>query len=297
MDSSLSPALNEKKSRWMRTRNPGRLILQPRDCAILSEIYSYRLLTSEQVQRLFDFHCLRRVNSRLRRLYDHGYLSRSFLLTTRGSGKALYSLGLEGAGVIARELGLDLETIKRKTKGVSRLREFYLHHSLELNEVRINVCQAIRHQPELKLERWINDNDCEQTYRVIQRGQEITRRFRPDGYFRFLYRNRFHGFFLELDRSTMSSERFQNKAQIYLEFARLGFYERRFGLKNFRVLVIVPSVARLESLKQAVEKVTSGIFWFTTFGQTAAEKVLGQIWQRAGQSGLYSLLGGGEFST
>ena len=297
METILSRDLPEKKSRWDRQPNPGRLILQARDRQIIIGIYSYRLLSSDQVQGLFGFHCLRRVNSRLRQLYDHGYLSRSFLPTTRGSGKAVYTLGPKGTAIIAEESGQDLEVIKRKMKGVSQLKEFFLSHNLDLNRVRINLSQAILRQPGLKLETWINDYDCEQTYRVIERGQEITRRFRPDGYFRFWQDKRLHSYFVELDRSTMSSERFQNKVHTYLEFARLGFYERRFGVKSFRVLVIVPSVPRLNNLKRAVEEVTSGIFWFTTIEQTTREKVLCPIWQRAGQSGLYSLLGGGEFST
>jgi hypothetical protein len=290
MESLLSTALDDRESRWTRARNPDRLILQPRDREIMVGIYSYRLLTSEQVQKLFHFNSLRRVNSRLRKLYDHHYLDRSFLTTVRGSGKALYSLGPEGAGEIARELGLDIKAVRRKRKGISQLKELYLNHSLDLNRVRIDLCRAIQSQPELKLERWINDNDCEQTYRVIQSGREITRRFRPDGYFRFWYGKRLDSFFLELDRSTMSLGRFQNKVQTYLEFERLGFYQRRFGLKRFEVLVIVPSASRLNNLKEAVEEITDQFFWFTTLEQTAEDKVLGQVWQRAGNKGLYPLI-------
>jgi hypothetical protein len=247
-------------------------------------------LTRQQVQRLFAFDCVRRVNLRLRKLYDHHYLSRSFLPTTRGSGKALYFLGPQGAAVVARELGLDLGSIKNKTKGLSQLKDFFLNHSLELNEVRINLTQAIAHQPEMKLERWINDNDCELTYKVILNGKEISRRFRPDGYFRFWYQGRLYSFFLELDRSTMSLGRFNQKIQTYLEFARLGFYRQRFGVKYFRVLVIAPSPQRLSNLKQAVEQVTAKVFWFTTIDQTTEDKAMGPIWQRAGYDGLFPLI-------
>jgi hypothetical protein len=143
----------------------------------------------------------------------------------------------------------------------------------------------------MRLETWINDFDCEQTYPVIESGKKIEKRFRPDGYFRFWYRNRLSSFFLELDRSTMSLSRFQKKVHAYLEFARLGFYEQRFGVKYFRVLVIAPSPQRLNNLKLAVEQVTNKAFWFTTLEQTAEDKVMGRIWQRAGHDGFYPLIG------
>jgi hypothetical protein len=290
VDSILSTSISNNKSRWSRTQNPDRLILQPRDREIMAGIYSFRFLTREQVQRLFAFNCVRRVNVRLRKLYDHHYLSRVFLSTTRGSGKAVYFLDPEGAAVVAGELGLDLGVIKNKTKGLSQLKDFFLHHGLELNEVRINLSQAIAYQPEMKLESWINDNDCEQTYKVVLNGKEIARRFRPDGYFRFWYQERLYSFFLELDRSTMTLGRFKQKVQTYLEFARLGFYRQRFGVKYFRVLVIAPSIQRLRNLKKAVEEITNKVFWFTTTSQVTENKAMGQIWQRAGHDGLFPLI-------
>jgi hypothetical protein len=281
---------NGRKPRWDRVKNPERLVLQLRDRDILVVVYTYRFLTSEQVQELFGFGCTRRVNIRLRRLFDNGYLSRSFLSTTRGSGKALYFLGPQGTAVVARELGLDLTAVKNRMKCLSQLKEFFLCHALELNKVRISISQAVQSQAEMKLETWISDNDCEQPYDVIVGGKEILRRFRPDGYFRIWYHGKAYGFFLELDRSTESLSRFKSKVQTYLEFTRLGYYRRRFGLNGFRVLVIAPTRERMKNLKQAVEQVTQEGFRFTTMDQIMGNKVLGHIWQRAGHEGLFPLI-------
>jgi DNA-binding PadR family transcriptional regulator len=266
------------------------MILQPRDRKIMAALHAFRMLSREQIASLFGFRSTRRVNSRLRKLYDHGYLSRSFQPTIRGSAKAIYYLGPKGAGVAARELGIELKAIRRQRKHTSELRELFLAHTMELNDVRISVSRAIRNHPETKLERWISDTDCAQEYRVASLGKDAVRRFRPDGYFRFWHQGKLHPFFLEHDRSTMTLGRFAGKVQMYLEFARLDYYRERFGVKHFQVLVIVPTRTRLKNLKQAVEKVIDQLFWFTTLEQVTQETVLGPIWQRAGAEGLFPLI-------
>jgi hypothetical protein len=114
--------MSVKVSKWKRKKNPDRLILQPRDRKIIVALYSFRILTREQIQRLFGLACTRRANNRLRKLYDHHYLSRKFLPTTKGSPKAIYYLGPEGVNVVAQELGIDPANIKKKVKETSRLK-------------------------------------------------------------------------------------------------------------------------------------------------------------------------------
>jgi len=227
---------------------------------------------------------------RLRKLYDHQYLSRAFLPTIRGSSKAIYFLGHKGIEVIAQELGIDPLLIQRKVKEIAQLKEIFLTHSLEINEVRINFSQAIQNHSRMSLESWINDNDCQQEYRFRYKGKEIIKKFRPDGYFRLLYEDRLYSFFLELDRSTMSQKRFKRKVQNYLEFAELGFYRERFGVQHFQVLVITLTLERLLNLKKSVEAVTDKFFWFTTLDQATVEKIFYSIWYKAGLDGLHPLI-------
>jgi len=282
--------MSGKTPRWERKKNPDRLILQPRDREIMVGLYAFRLLTSQQILRLFDFGCTRRVNSRLRKLYDHHYLSRTFLPTVRGSGKSIYYLGPQGVAVVAEELGVDSVLIKKKAKKISQLRELFLAHALQLNELRITFSHAIHDHPEMSLESWIGESECGQEYSVYSYGRKMVRKFRPDGYFRFWSLGKLHSFFIELDRSTMSQARFKSKVQTYLEFARLGFYRERFGVKFFRVLVITLTAERLANIKRTVEAVTDRIFLFTTLDQITSENAFGHIWQRAGYQGLYPLV-------
>ena len=152
--------MSPRQSKWERKANPGRLILQPRDKEIMVALYAFRLLSREQIQSLFGFNCLRRGNARLRKLYDHQYLSRSFLPTIRGSSKAVYCLGPQGALVVGEELGLDPKAVRKSTKKISQLKELFLTHALELNDIRIAFSQAIQNHPEMSLERWLAEDEC-----------------------------------------------------------------------------------------------------------------------------------------
>ena len=165
-----------RASRWNRQKDPGRILLQPRDREIMQAVYLFRMLSRTQIETLFHFKCTRRVNSRLRKLYDHHYLSRSFLPTVRGSAKAIYYLGSKGITVVAEELGIDLNLIKRKCKATSKLRELFLSHALELNDIRIAFSLRLKDHPEMELERWINDNDCKQEYRTAGLGKDVDRK-------------------------------------------------------------------------------------------------------------------------
>ncbi|MFC1789050.1 replication-relaxation family protein [Thermodesulfobacteriota bacterium] len=280
-----------RASRWKRQKHPGRMVLQPRDREILKAVYSFRMLSRTQIETLFNFKCARRVNSRLRKLYDHYYLSRSFLPTVRGSAKAIYYLGPQGIAVVCEELGIDMTLIKRKCEATSKLRELFLSHAMELNNVRIAFSLGIENHHEMELERWINDNDCKQEYRTPAPGKTVVRRFRPDGYFRFCYQGKLYSFFLEHDRSTMTLGRFTGKVKSYIDFGVLGYYRQRFGVKYFRVLVITKTRERLYNLKKAVETVTDKLFCFTTIEQVTPNTVFGPIWQRAGKQEYYPLIG------
>jgi len=282
--------MENKASRWKRGKNPSRMVLQPRDQKIIQTVYAYRVLSREQLQQLLGIDGTRRINQRLRKLYDHKYLSRYFLHNNRGSAKAVYYLGPRGAAIVAHELGVDPGVIKRKQKATSRLHELFLHHALGLNDIRIAFNVSLAKRPGMDLERWIHDNDCHQQYRVVVHGRDVTRRFRPDGYFRMVCQGKLYSCFVEFDRSTMTLNRFAGKVHSYIDFASKGYYQRRFGVQYFRVLVVTKTPERLNNLKKAVGAITDKLFWFTTMDQITPDTVFGPIWQRIGKQERYPLI-------
>ena len=283
--------MENKASRWKRNKNPGRLILQQRDKEIITSIYSFRILTRQQLQKLFRFNSSRRVNQRLKILYDHKFLSRYFLPTVRGSAKAVYYLGPRGAAIAAEELGIAVNLVNRERKSTSNLKELFLNHVLGLNDIRIAFYLGLDTHPGMALERWINDNECHQQYRVVVFGKSVIKQFRPDGYFRIIYKGKLYSFFIEYDRSTMTVGRFAGKVHSYLDFHALGYYRKRFGVQYFRVVVVTKTRERLYNLKKAVGAITDKHFWFTTINQITPNTVFSPIWQRVGKQKFYPLVG------
>lgn len=281
---------NRRQSKWQRAQTPNRLILQSRDKDIICAVYEHRYLLRDQIQRLVDFHCVSKANIRLRKLYDSHFLSRLFLPTSRGSSKAVYYLGEKGVSIVAEILGADPVIVRRELKQSSRIKDLFLNHHLNLNEVRIAFTKAIQEHPEMRLERWIDDHHCMQEYAGTGTGQRSKGIFRPDGYFRFWYKGKLYSHFVELDLATMSHRRFQSKVKEYVEYARSGQYQKAFGVQYFRVLVIAPSVQRMLNLKKTVESHTDRIFWFTTLKKLTGNDCFGPVWLRAGHDGVHSLI-------
>ncbi len=282
----------ERKKKWQRAKSPQPISLQNRDRDIVVSVHEFGFLTREQIQRLFGFTCITRVNVRLRKLFDHGYLSRRFQPTTRGSSKAIYVIGENGVKLVAEMSGIDTLEIKRRQRTYLARKELFFDHDLTLNDVRIVFCRAMEEQRDFRLDRWVGSTDCLQEYAIhdLKLGREIRTLFRPDGYFRYFHNDKLFGCFLELDRSTMSTVRFQAKIKTYLDYARSGFYRRRYGLTFFRVLVVTKSRERLLNLKSVTESLTDTTFWFTSIDLLTLDHIFDRIWERPGRDGMFSVM-------
>ncbi len=284
----MSGEKNLRKNRFERSGDPGRLALQPRDELILVLVSELRLLSREQLQRLLGFPCVTRINIRLRKLYDHDYLSRFFLPSIKGSAKALYFLGPKGIEVLSKSLGLDPMGLENERKNISEGKDLFLNHQLCLNEFRMRFTLAIKDNSQIALERWLTEKDCS----IEIPSERGNRTLRPDGYICFSIQRRLYSFFLEVDCSTMSNGRIKSKVMAYLNYARSGLYKKDFGLEYFRVLFVTKTHARLLNLKSTIEKLTDKIFFLSTFDQLSCNPIQDRVWIRAGRRNLFSLLEG-----
>ena len=125
----------ERKILFLRKKKA--LFLQPRDEVIMTFVAEFRLLSREQIQKLLDFPCITRVNIRLKKLYDDGYLSRLFLPTITGTPKILYYLGPQGVPIVSDSLSIDPLLLERERKHLQDRKVLFLNHQLFLNDVRI----------------------------------------------------------------------------------------------------------------------------------------------------------------
>src|SRR5262249_35853249 len=114
-----------RRDPFLRTVSVSPLVLQPRDRAILEQVYEYGLLTGEEIQQLSGFGCPTRRTIRLRALFDHAYLDRKFLPPLNGNAKVFYFVGSKGASVIAETLGMDPPAVNRRIRRVREMKEMF----------------------------------------------------------------------------------------------------------------------------------------------------------------------------
>ncbi len=137
----------KRVSRYGRPVQIKPIILQPRDAEIMAMVSEFRLLSREQIQRLFDFPCITRVNIRLKKLFDHGYLSRKLVPNLWGNPKILYFLGHKGIEIVSGRLGQNAGVLRKEREILQGQRDLFLNHQLFLNETRITLSLAVKTIP------------------------------------------------------------------------------------------------------------------------------------------------------
>jgi hypothetical protein len=279
--------LNPKKQRRdQRPEQPRPMRETENDRRIVELVYQYRLLSQSQIERLL-VKSRSRTQQALMRLYHHQYLQRLFLpVWFDGRSPTLYRLDKRGIALLQ---GLGIEDFSGLPS--PKLSPLFLEHTLALNDFRIAMTQACEAQ-EWNIPVWKTENDIKEDYDyvTVQLGSGKAKRLPivPDSYFLLdLPSKGVSHFFVELDRGTMTTQRFKEKVLAYVEYYKHGGYQKRFQAQGFRVLTVVdaPSRARLENLVQQTAKVT-GIgrrFWFTSLAELKTEAVLTQqVWRVAG---------------
>lgn len=267
------------RSPFKRAKN--RFLLQERDKEILLALYHYRFLTNNQIQSLLDFGCLTRINVRLRKLFDNKYLARRFLNNPYGRAKILHFLGPEGVETVSEKLGIDSLIIRRKQRQILKMKDSSLNHYLLINNFRLAFVLVSRSNPEIKIENW-------KTQKEIY--LKIERNFYPDAYFSYRYQNEIFNLFLEIDHPLKSRKRFQQKIERYLKYGLEGYFQRQFGSRFFKVLIISPNQSKLKRVSRIVERITEKMFWLTTWEMITPEKILTPIWSSPRRERLFSLL-------
>jgi len=290
--------------RFKRASQPPGMVLTERDREIVRQVFKCRLLTREHIERLLfapekgKDHPTKTnsARKRLRLLFHHGYLDRVPLPTRLGHWAFLpaYSLGRQGAVLIAMEQGVSLAALKYWGKGdhqdqrASEAGVSFLQHTLGINDVRIAVTlAAARHG--YQVEKWLDDFDLksqgmkEIVSVAVGTGPRSRVPVIPDSYFVLnLGKQRAH-FFLEVDRGTMSQSRWRQRVAAYQKYVASGKYEAQYHTRSLRILTVTTSNKRMENLRQSTVKAgRSGLFWFTTANDSETQDILTfPIWHRA----------------
>jgi len=239
------------------------MVLQRRDQQFLEELAVMRIVDRDQVKAAAGFGSITRVNTRLLTLTNAGLLRRFFLGTSGARQKALYTLSAAGAQLVgAAHRGL------QRRKDESSMGGAFVQHQLALNDV---YC-TLKFQPiplgGVSFVRWL-------TWDV-----PLAPLLLPDGYVELRTPSGALAAFLEVDLGTERTAIWTEKVRKYLELARSGDYERRFGQSRFRVFVLANSERRMQSIRTAVAGLTDIIFWFSTLDLVRGGGFFQSVWFR-----------------
>jgi hypothetical protein len=283
MTKTTTPSSRLPRFRRAPKAAPG-IRLTDRDRALLYDLFHYRVLpTSLIVERQFG--SMTRGRNRLKLLYHHGYVDRTFRPSVGpATSEAVYSLGPSAVAELATFYGLEPGAIRRRrTNG--RIDPHFLEHRLLVARFRIRLA-ASGAPLGVGIHDWREDGEAELSGRV---GREHFR-VAPDGMAWVKSKHARFAFCLEADRGTMTVGRVKTKFERYLAAGRAGSMQTSFGAARFRVLVVAPTEARLASLKAGAESVRARNVWLAAEPDLEQNLVTGAVWRRAGKSEGFPLL-------
>jgi hypothetical protein len=264
------------------------LRLQPRDYAILGDLYDCRIMTLAHVTSRYFGGKYDAASKRIQLLKIAGYIGdrrsqvgeRSLLYLTK---QAFQYLNTEGK--LSHLPKLTVEQFSRR----SRVRDSTIKHELSVMDVRVALTAAITscmiHQIET-FTTWPLLSEFA-AFHPRQRQRIIVR---PDGFLRVTETSgpgREYNFFLEVDRSNEVQQVLVEKALCYRDFyAQGGFAQRCGGTVDdfrdypFRVLIVLQNAERRNNLAERLMNCTPPVkfqTWLTTMDEVLRDP-LGKIW-------------------
>jgi len=247
---------------------PGPIITE-RDRSVLRSLAEYRLLTSEQIERL-HFRSAQTTLRRMRRLEAAGLVVRRRSDAVPTQIITLTALGKTKL-VGAAKPGVDTTIERRRVATLPGT--YFLRHQLELNDFRIAVALSAGQRPDVELLSVIADTDRTAAAPAAQPrallaetvvfGGEPAERLThtPDLAFAMRRGERQAFFLVEVDRGTEVVGDPKRGVGLFVRFylralvsgafnglrARLGLPD---GVRGFRVIVVTTSAARVQAIRE-----------------------------------------------
>ena len=281
--------------RFVRNPNLRPFRMQERDIQLLQLLADYRFLDTHQIASLQP-RGLRNLRRRLQYLFHAGLVDRpprqhDFL---KPPMPLVYGLANKGADTLAEVLQIDRGKIDWQTKNKEAGLP-YIDHTLMIADFRATLTLAMQSLDRSRLLTWKQGPDLKATVKVKGHTMAVV----PDGFFALESKGHLQHFFLEADRSTMTTRRFFRKLRAYWLWWRTGGHQRKFGISRFRVLTLTTSEKRKENLRKLArdaddERRGSPMFLFAcnkSFSIEDPQTILHPIWQSPGDGGWHSISG------
>lgn len=248
----------KRRPRFKIAKNPPSIQITDRDIKLLNVLYRYRLLTTTQIQKLVftppagktkPVH-INSCRRRLAKLFHNRFVNRLKIpyFPNSGTPEMVYVLDKNGVEILSRQSEINTKQLLLRPAN-NRLGLQWVDHAINVSQVRITIEIATRNSF-LELREWLSEYDLNTRQKHFGTNQMTLKKI-PDGYFVIYNKERktIAGFFLEVDRGTESySPKIVSKIQAYYQYCFSGQYQRDFGLKAFRVLFVVNTASRLESI-------------------------------------------------
>ena len=261
-------------------------ILQPRDLTLIRLLANeFLLLTREQIAELVPMGSISRLNFRLKRLRDSGYLSARSIWGSASVVQLGYYLGLRAVEIFPDP---DRPMLRRRIAEAGDLKIAGLMHRMLVDSVHIRFLTAGRDYSNYKFLTWVD-----QYSPWWQKLREYGVPIQADAYAEYIMLLNFDGLmtlFLELDRGTERGENIRSKIDRYVQFAASGLFEQKFAASTpFRVLFITTGKERLESVLKLIEQKTDKTFWLATWQDFKNSKLFDAYWRRPHKPGSHSM--------
>lgn len=243
-------------------------VLTQRDREILAAIDLHGYLTLDLIDLAFfpsahpDDRPSSRAAYRLQQLWLWGLVERIELPVSRligGRRPLLHALSRRGLRLLEESgFSIRMQTHRR----LDRTSELFVEHNLMVAGVWANVRALIRSHP-ITLEVWIADRELRaRRLRVKDHADDRWLPFLPDAYFEIHYASgRIQCCLLEVDRGTHALKALRRKFRAFELFLANGHFAKTWGRDDFEVLVVVPSVQRLQNIANIAREVVSTGRW------------------------------------
>jgi hypothetical protein len=272
------------------TREPqGSVVINDDDLNLFELLDEYRAMRSHDLADFFG-RSIKKMDERLRKLYDHGYVDRiqDPLNYYPGKGSTPHIIVSDNKAAKALEVyrGLPFKNWRQLNRNLRQYpdtdekrvrRIFHLSHQLLIPGAMaafVRACRAREYRliltqevlQECPLETQQDDRPFAWLASVIHQGVLDVAPVEPDKTFGIHYpllregRNRAF-FFLEMDRGTeslykqdLSQSSIYRKILTFIATSHEKIHTEQFGFRNFRVLFIVPDEKRIAAMQRMMRE-------------------------------------------
>lgn len=283
------PKTDQKRlPRTRRAKNPPRIVITERDVEFLKALLEYRFLTIEHYYWLFPDASQQKMQTRLKLMFHHKFLDRALLPVSRSASKMIYSLTEKGAQLIAEMDGIGRDEVPW-SRHLNKVTPTHINHLLTINRVLIAFQAALAQAEEkgiIESFKLLRTEPKRSKLTVTIRTDAGRRREAsdvPDAILPVIFQDGSYGlFFIEVDRATMTTRRWQDKIVVYREYARSPELKKKYRTNWFILLTVTTSDRRIDSLASATVQVGGKCgYWFTTLEQVEPDTAMSKLWTRA----------------